>query len=847
MLHPYTSRFSFRVFWLSCALLLLLTAPAWAQSGARVLITGTVRDAGGAVLEQVSIGVEGQPGGTNTDDKGRFALNVVRPLSGKAPTLVARRLGYQAQRLVLNLSDTRDLTITLVLDPRALKNVTVRARNDEANTSEQVSVIRIDPRSVKELPSPFGDFNAILKTLPGVVANNELTSTYTVRGGNYDENLVYVNGIEVYRPFLVTSAQQEGLSFVNPDLVDRIEFSSGGWQPKYGDRLSSVLSIEYKKPQKFAGSATASLVGGTMHVEATSPNKRISYLAGIRYKNATYVLRSLKQQQGGYNPTFYDGQAYINAALGPQDNPDRTSLGLLTTFAHNDFRFNPESGQASFSTATNQITRLFIDYTGRERMQYDTYQGGLNLRHNFSSNLQGELLAGALLSREFEYRDVEAAYSFAEINRDPNSPDYNKPVRQRNVGSRFDHSRNNLLARVATLEARGRWTPGTQHTLRWGVKVGRENIEDQLNEYSFVDSADFVPDSRRTRLVSNLDLSSIRTQGYVQHTVEFDTLRTLTYGVRANYWSVNQQLTVSPRVQYSVISRRHPNRSFKFATGLYYQPPFYRELRDQTRGTQATPQSVTVQTAALNPELRAQRSLHFIAGNEVRFRRWDRPFVFTGELYFKYLTDVIPYDIDNVRLRYFAKNNATAYAAGLDTRVSGEFVKGVESWFSLGILTTRENIVGDSLTQFNAQGDTIGRTAQGYIRRPSDQRLNFGIFFQDQLPGNPSVKGYVNFVFGTGLPFSPPGLPEERGTTKLTRSYKRVDLGFSKVLSLNNTGETRRPGHLESLWLGLEILNVLAANNVAGYSYVQDVNARTYAVPNYLSQRIVNLRVIARF
>ncbi|TGE28618.1 TonB-dependent receptor [Hymenobacter metallicola] len=847
MIARYVLRLAFRVSLLSPVVLLGPLPAAQAQQTARVLITGTVRDAEGNPLEQVSIGVEGQVGGTNTDDKGRFALNVVRPLTGKQPTLVTRRLGYQAQRVPLNLTETRELSITLTLDPRALKNVTVRARNDDADTREQVSVVRLDPRSVKELPSTFGDFNKILTTLPGVVANNELTSTYTVRGGNYDENLVYVNGIEVYRPFLVTTAQQEGLSFVNPDLVDRIEFSSGGWQPKYGDRLSSVLSIEYKKPQRFGGSATASLVGGTMHVEATSPNKRISYLAGIRYKNATYVLRSLKQQQGGYNPTFYDGQAYINAALGPKENPDRTSLGLLTTFAHNDFRFNPESGQASFSTATNQVTRLFIAYDGRERMQYDTYQGGLNLRHNFTSNLQGELIAGAFLSREFEYRDIEAAYSLAEVNRDPRSDDFNQPVRQRDVGSRFDHSRNNLLARVATLEARGRWTPGTRHTVRWGVKAGREKIEDELNEYSFADSADFVPDYRRTRLVSSLNLASTRYQGYAQHTIELDSLRTLTYGVRANYWSVNEQLTISPRVQYSFITRRNPNLSFKLATGLYYQPPFYRELRDQSRGTRATPQDVLVQTAVLNPELRAQRSLHFIAGNELRFRNWGRPFVFTSELYFKYLTDVIPYDIDNVRLRYFAKNNAKAYAAGLDTRVSGEFVKGVESWFSLGILTTRENIVGDSITEVNSQGDTLSRTAQGYIRRPSDQRLNFGIFFQDQLPNNPSVKGYVNFVFGTGLPFSPPALPEERGTTKLTRSYKRVDLGFSKVISLNNTGETRRPGQLESLWLGLEILNVLAANNVAGYSYVQDVNGRTYAVPNYLSQRVVNLRVIARF
>jgi hypothetical protein len=337
-----------------------------------------------------------------------------------------------------------------------------------------------------------------------------------------------------------------------------------------------------------------------------------------------------------------------------------------------------------------------------------------------------------------------------------------------------------------------------------------------------------------TRLRTDLVLQSERYQGYAQHTITFDSLRTLTYGVRAHYWSVNKQLVVSPRVQYSFITRHNPDLSFKVAAGMYYQPPFYRELRNQL--------------GMLNPELRAQRSLHLIAGQDLKFEQWGRPFRFTGEVYFKYLTDVVPYDIDNVRLRYFARNNATAYAAGLDARVAGEFVPGTESWFSLGLLTTRENLDGDFITVRDADGNEIGREEKGYIRRPSDQRLNVGVFLQDHLPNNPSVKGYVNLVFGSGLPFSPPNLPEERGTTALTRSYKRVDLGFSKVLTLRNSEESaRRVGQLESLWLGLEILNVLAANNVGGYSYLQDVNGDTYSVPNYLSQRVVNLRVIARF
>jgi len=809
-------------------------------TGARmVTVQGILRDANGQPLELASVGVEGQPVGTNTNAEGAFQLQVRLPA-----TLVVRRLGYLALRVPLkSASDVASpLRLVMRLDARTLDGVNVTGRTDQADSREQVSITRLDPKAAKEIPSAFGDFNAILKTLPGVVSNNELSSTYNVRGGNYDENLVYVNGFEIYRPFLVTSAQQEGLSFINPDLVKQVEFSSGGWQPKYGDKLASVLSVDYKTPEKFAASLTASLVGGAAHAEARSANGRVSYLAGVRYKNAQYVLTSLKQAQGGYNPTFYDAQAFVNIGLGKKEDVQRTSLGLLGVVAHNDYRFSPETGQATFSTGTNQFTRVFIAYDGQERMQFDTYQGGLNLKHDFSPRLQMELLGSALISRELEYRDVEAAYTFADINRDPNSPDFNQAVRQRNIGSQFKHSRNNLSAHIFTAEARGRWTPTDAHVVRWGAKIGREKIADALDEYSFADSADFVPDNRRTRLRSDLGLLSTRSQGFVQDSWYLDSTRTLTYGLRAHYWTTNGQLVLSPRVQFSQISRRHPNRSFKAAVGMYYQPPFYRELRDQQTV------QLGVQQAYLNPELRAQKSLHFIVGKEIEFKQFGRPFKFSAEAYYKYLTDVVPYDVDNVRLRYFAKNNARAYAAGFDTRLSGEFVKGAESWFSLGVLSTRENVAGDSVTLRDDAGKVTGREEKGFIRRPQDQRLNLGIFFQDHFPNNPSVRGYVNLVFGTGLPLSPPNQPDLRGTNALERSYKRFDLGFSKVIGLRN-GSAPKPHvySFESIWLGLEILNVFAANNVAGYSYLQDVNGVTYSVPSYLSQRLVNLRAIVRF
>ena len=795
------------------------------------------------------MGVEGLPGGANTAADGSFALKVTVNGPGQPYVLVVRRLGFLTLRLPLQLpaDAVRPLRLTMRLDTKALGGVRVTARSGQADTREQVSITRLDPRDAKTLPSPFGDFNAILKTLPGVISNNELSSTYNVRGGNYDENLVYVNGFEIYRPFLVTAAQQEGLSFINPDLVKQVEFSSGGWQPKYGDKLASVLSVDYKTPEKFAASLTASLVGGAAHAEARSANGRVTYLVGVRYKNAQYVLSSLKQAQGGYNPTFYDAQALMTIGLGKKDDVQRTTLGLLGVVAHNDYRFSPETGQATFSTGTNQFTRVFIAYDGRERMQFDTYQSGLNLKHDFSSRLQMELLGSALVSREFEYRDVEAAYTFAEINRDPTSRDFNQAVRQRNIGSQFKHSRNYLTAQIFTAETRGRWTPGANHTVRWGAKIGREKIGDTLDEYSFADSADYVPDARRTRLLSDLSLQSIRTQGFVQDTWSLDSLRTFTFGARAHYWTTNGQLVVSPRVQFSQISRRHPNRSVKAAVGVYYQPPFYRELRSQA-GERTNPTQPLVQTGALNLALRAQQSYHFIVGKEVAFQQFGRPFRFSAEAYYKYMTDVVPYDVDNVRLRYFAKNNARAYAAGVDARLSGEFVKGAESWFSLGVLTTRENIADDSMNVLGADNKVVGREPKGYIRRPQDQRLNVGVFFQDHFPNNPSVRGYVNLVVGTGLPFSPPNQPDRRGLTDLERSYKRVDLGFSKVVGLKNASTPKAHAYsFESLWIGLEILNVLGANNVAGYSYLQDVNGVTYSVPSYLSQRLVNLRVIARF
>lgn len=778
-------------------------------------LIGTVRTADGSGrLEQVVIGVVGTSIGIATDSSGRFRLSVP---AGRALIVEARRLGYTPQRLPvssLQLGEQRTLNITLAPDARQLGNVTVRGRTDASDIREQASLTRIDPIITRTMPTPFGEFNRVLATLPGVQAQNELSSTYNVRGGNYDENLVYVNGLEVYRPFLISSGQQEGLSFVNPDLVEKIDFSSGGWQPRYGDKLSSVLAVDYRKPTRFGASAQASLTGGTIHLEAPTRNGRFTYLVGARYKDSRYVLRSLPTQ-GQAMPRFFDAQAYLNANLGPKGDSTRTTLSLLVNGARNDYRFEPASSETSFGTV-NRTVRLVIGYVGRERLRYDTWQTGLNLRHRFSDRFSTEVLTSYVHSDEREFRDVEAGYRFCDVNTNPDSPDFNECVRERDAGSRFDHSRNVLRVRLATAETRATWKPSAPHQIQAGVKASREEIRDQLEEYRFNDSADYV--IAPTNLFTTLNLTSTRLQGFVQHTWDIDSARTLTYGFRAHHWSINGQTVVSPRVQYSQRTRR-PGLTWRLAAGLYQQPPFYRELR--------------ALNGSLNLNLQAQRSYHVIASTHYEFKQFNRPFQLTLEGYAKYLTNVVPYDVDNVRLRYFAQNNATAYAVGFDARLNGEFIKGAESWFSLGVLTTREKI-----------NDPTRPFPRRYVRRPTDQRVQLGIMFQDHLPDNPSVRLSLFNVIGTGLPFSPPNEPAFRGTTELTRLYWRTDIGFSKVIVVA-AGEHSRG--LRSLWLTAEILNLLAKNNLVSYNYVQDLSGITYAVPNYLSQRIFNLRAVASF
>ncbi|HEY4652446.1 MAG TPA: TonB-dependent receptor [Pontibacter sp.] len=807
--------------YLSVWCMLLLPLGVLAQQGT---ITGTIRTPDSKPLELAIVGIKGTSLGTQTNAAGEFRLQVP---ANRKHQVVVRYLGYKELVQQVEVAEGQTIILQLIVepDPKQLGTVQVRGKRDD-ETREQASTTRLDPRLTKNLPSAYGDFNKILVTLPGVSSNNELSSTYSVRGGNYDENLVYVNGMEIYRPFLVSNAQQEGLSFVNPDLVDNIEFSSGGWQPKYGDKLSSVLNIAYKRPKTFAASVTAGLTGGAVHLEDASENGRVAYLVGVRHKNGQYMLQGL-QTEGEYNPIFSDAQAYITIDLSKGTTPiGKTTLGILTSYATNNYLVIPESRVTTFGTRQVPL-RLYVGFDGREKMSYNTYQAGVNLAHNFNANYSSELIVSGVTSREREFRDLEAGYRICEMD---NSGNFEECQMVLGVGSEFNHARNALLARILTAESRNTWQLNQQHQLQFGVKAGFENIQDELDEYAFLDSADYV--SQTYYLNTGLNLNTQRYNAYLQHTIELDTLKTLTYGVRASYWNYNREWLISPRVQYSFITRHNPDLSFKAAVGVYYQPPFYRELRNLD--------------GELNPELEAQKSIHAIVGSDYLFKAWGRDFKLTSELYYKHLTNVVPYDIDNVRLRYYAHNNAKAYAAGLDVRVNGEFIKGAESWLSLGLMTTKEDVAGDSVNVYGPEGLVTARQERGYIRRPSDQLVNIGVFFQDHLPDNPTVRMYLNLVYGSGLPFGPPRQPEYRSAFS-GKSYKRIDIGFSKVLIMESDLVRQNKFALESLWIGLEVLNIIDANNRVSYTYVRDMQGITYAVPNYLTGRRLNLRLVARF
>jgi hypothetical protein len=779
-----------------------------AQTIPQAILKGTIREENNKPLEFATVAILGTSKGTTTDSKGNFSLQVP---ANQALTVVIKHLSYKEERKIIKLkaNETYLLNVQISEKVASLDSVEITNKDEQRN---EISVITINPLKIKQIPSPFGDAMDIVKVIGlGVVTNSELTSAYSVRGGSFDENLVYVNNMEVYRPFLVSNGQQEGLSFPNPDLIKEIKFSAGGWQAKYGDKLSSVLNIEYKTPNKFAASASGSLLGYTAHIEGITKNQRLSFLAGVRHKSARYLFNTF-DTQGSYLPKFTDIQGMFTYKISKKmaihkPNEAKTTLTTLFNYAQNRYQVIPQSRRSEFGTFFNALT-LFVAFDGQENMNYDTWQSSMRLTHHFSKKLTTNLIISAVDTQEREYTNTEGAYRLSDINTNVGKDSGNdREGTIRGQGRIFDYRRNALNATILSAESRNEFRQNINNSLEFGAKYVSEVINDKLNEYNFTDSADYTTINNRINTQNNL--SSNRFSGYVQQSHILQN-HTLTYGFRLNYWDFNQQLLFSPRLQYAIKPNWKKDIVFNIALGYYQQAPFYRELRNYQ--------------GVINPNLKAQTSIHWINGMSWDFNYWGRPFRLISEFYYKYLTDVIPYDVDNVRLRYYAVNSAEAFTTGIDTRLSGEFIKGTDSWIGISLMTAQEKVAGDS---------------RGFIRRPVDQRMTVTLNFEDHLPKNPTVRLNMRMLYGTGLPFGVPNQPDQRAVLS-GQVYWRVDIGFSKIIYIKGNKD-------RSVWLALEVLNLLANNNVISYLWIKDYADNSYAIPNGLSQRFLNLRAVFRF
>ena len=780
--------------------------PVLAQQSANEL-TGKVVDTRKDAISNAYVFVENTNEGTTTDKYGVFKLKIKNDDLDK--NLIIRHIQFVEKSVRISSVDSADFVIVLEDSMRVLDQVNVtETRLNEINRS--ASTFELDPINALLAPTPFQDISSILITLPGVSSNNELSTGYTVRGGNYDENLVYVNNIPIYRPQIITSGQQEGLSFVNLDLTGGIEFSSGGWESKYGDGLASTLNINYKRPSKFGGSLELGLLGGSAHIEGTAKDGRIDYLLGARHKSSTYLLNTL-ETDGEYRPKFTDIQGYFNFDISKKGKKDQTEIGVLFSYAQNRYLVEPTSRETTFGTFNNQL-RLYVAFDGQEKLTYDTWQSGIRLSHRVSERWRSHLVLSGTYSREREYYDIESGYLLCNVDNNPGSEGFNKCLTNIGIGTNYYSGRNMLNATLLNAESRNEVIIDNKNTMEFGIGYAYHEFEDKLNEYEFIDSADYVTITDAVKSDANISYS--RVHAYWQNNTNFNSNHSLTYGIRMLYQSFGKELLISPRVQYSWNPRALKNTYFRASAGLYQQAPFYREFRNSQ--------------GEINEDLKAQSSLHSIVAMDVNFTKWGRPFKFTTEVYYKYLWNVNPYDIENVRIRYYADNIAKAFATGIDFRVSGEFIPGDESWFSLGLLSTKEDLETDD---------------KGYIPRPSDQRVNVAIFFQDHIPNIPSFRVHLRLLYSTGLPFSPPNNPDLRNSFRGS-DYQRVDIGFSKMIKF---GANSKKPFFKSLWLSAEILNLFGHQNTISYYWVSDVNSNYYAVPNSLSQRFFNIRGTLKF
>lgn len=767
------------------------------------ILEGRIVDEQGEPIPAVSVILKNdRTKGTVSNLDGYFLLE----LNAGTYDLIFSHVQYGVYELSDIPTGLSDFIVTMKAKATQLDDVEVEGERDRDPIDPAT---KIDVKSAKNLPSAFGDFNKVLLTLPGVAGNNELSSAYNVRGGNFDENLVYVNDIPVYRPFLANAGRQEGLSFVNPDLVGDIDFYAGGWESKYGDKLSSSLNIDYKEPESLEGQINFGLLGGSAYI-GNRINDDVQYLFGARHRDSRYLLNTL-ETDGQYLPTYSDIQGFFTFDLTGKgsDQINRTKLNWLLSYARNRYLTLPESQTTDFGSVSQNL-RIQTAFDGREELDYDTYQSGFNLSHRWTNRFLSRWIVSGVYTSERENYNVEGAYRICDIDNNPGSNSFNECVVIRGIGTNFNYGRNRLEAQIYNAEWRNEYLLSDWSILEAGVGYNHNIIDDELNEYAFLDSAGFVNLNESTFNELNLETSIIT--GYLQTTLfSKDSMHAVNIGARVNHMDYNNETLFSPRLIYRFKPDWEKETSFRLSIGKYSQPPFYRELRDRD--------------GEIKENVKAQQSIHIIGAMERLITWWNRPFLFSVEGYYKHMANMIAYDIDNVRLRYFANNDTDAFAYGFDFRINGEFIPGTQSWFSLGILNTQEDIVEDD---------------KGYIRRPTDQRINLAFYFEDHLPNDPTMRVYVNSVFGSGYPLGPPNEINARNIFS-GDEYYRVDLGISKSFQLNNNK------YLRTLWLRAEVLNVLGADNTLSYSWIQDVTGAQLAIPNSLSARFLNFKISADF
>ena len=696
--------------------------------------------------------------------------------------------------------------------------------------------MNIDPHLTKNLTSTGGDaIEQLVKTLPGVSSHSELTPQYSVRGGNYDENLLYVNGIEIFRPFLVKTGEQEGLSFLNPDLVEAIRFSSGGFESSYGDKMSSVLDIEYKVPHQTLGTAEVGALGASAHFEGRAINNKLYHLSGIRYRDNRYLLGTL-DQKGHYSPACFDFQTLLGYEFSP-----KFSIQFLGNLASNNYSFTPETRETRYGTMSHAY-QLKIYFEGKEKDQFSNRMGAFTANYRPSKDLQLKLTASSFRSDEKERYDILGQYYLNEIIAGSTPSENPDSTLLLGVGSSLQHAANYLQASIFTVEQSGKLNL-SKHQIQWGLKYQSEKIHDQVGEWEMRDSAGYsLPyNDQAVRLYSSIkadhQLNSARYSAYLQDnfTIQFQN-SSLSYsvGARVQYWDFNGQTIFSPRLSLRYIPNKLKSMQIHAAWGIYQQMPFFKELKNSK--------------AELVSGVKAQKSIHYVAGLDYPFNWGDRPFKFSTELWYKSLDHLIPYKVTNLNLQYFPDQTAKGYATGLEMKLWGEPIPGATSWASVTLMKTEEDILGDHYLK-EASGSTPAKVVYpGYLPRPSDQRFNFSLFFQDFLPKNPTVKMNLTLLYGSRLPFGPPHSERYMDTYRMP-AYKRVDLGFSKLLvgDSNASRSNFFSKNLKEAWLSLEIFNFFGLDNTISYYWVTDFQNQMHAVPNYLTGRRINVKFSVSF